>query len=171
MTSLQHIEDLTKHLANAKEVLSDRIQVVEDEHRQILRSHKRRLKAAVDQVATKEAELDAAIDANQHLFVKPKTQVFHGIKVGLQKAKDKLEYDEEQVIKAIKEHLRGKKTSLVKQVEKLISKALTALSEEQLETIGVTVKTGKDCVVIKPMNSDIEKLVKVWLEDLKKVEE
>ena len=64
--------------------------------------HLRGLRAAVARAKESKAALNSAIELNKPLFTKPRTYVFHGIKIGFTKGKGKLEIaDESDTVKRI----------------------------------------------------------------------
>jgi hypothetical protein len=163
---MQTVEQLTDAYNQARDLLSERLLVVEDEQRKVLRKYLRGLKSAAAKLADAQDRLASTIKLNPPLFEKPRTKKFDGTKVGLNKSKGKLEYDNDRTVKGIKKHLPDQVDVLINIEEKPVSKALEQLPAETLKKIGVKVIPGKDQVVIKPADSDIEKLIKTWLADL-----
>lgn len=164
--SLDIIQQLTRDFADAREILSNRVQNLNDE----IDAAKRRLlpgiKKAVDAAKERKEALRAAIEQNPTLFVSPRTMVFFGVKVGMQKGKGKIEWeDADQVVKLIKKHLPEKADTLVKTTEKPIKKAISNLSVADLKKLGITVAESGDTVVIAPTDSDVDKIVSALLEE------
>ncbi|MCU7877253.1 MAG: hypothetical protein KZQ84_10720 [Candidatus Thiodiazotropha sp. (ex Lucinoma borealis)] len=170
MSNLQNIERKAKAHANARDLLNERLLVVEDEKRLLIRQHLRGLRAAAAKVAQTHNELHAEIDASQEDFKKPRTRVFEGIQVGLRKSSGLLEFTPKTTIPAIKRHLPDQQDVLIKTEEKVVSKAINNLSASDLKKIGVKVIPGKDQVVIKPTDSEINKLIDAWVSDLSEYE-
>ena len=73
--------------------------------------------------------------------------------------------DDSQVVKLIQKHFPEQFDVLVKTIEKPIKDSLANLSVADLKRIGVTVTDSGDCVVIKSMDSEIDKLVDALLKD------
>ncbi|MBL3601594.1 MAG: hypothetical protein JMN25_17310 [gamma proteobacterium endosymbiont of Lamellibrachia anaximandri] len=170
MGNLALIEQLTEAHAQARSSLEDKIQNLEDQRLALLRRYLRGLKSASAKVAETHANLKAAIEAEPAQFEKPRTRVFSGIKIGLQKTKGSLSFDKKAVIPAIKKKLPDQADILIQKEEKPVSKALNQLAAGDLKKIGVTVVPGVDQVVIKPVDSDIDKLISAWLSDLSELE-
>jgi hypothetical protein len=170
VSNLKDIEDLTKAHAKARDVLSDRLMMLEEEKRRIIKDHIKGLRAAAKKVAQTHDELRIEVDAHQHLFKKPRTRVFDGIQVGLRKSQGKVEFDPEKTIDAIKKHLPEQKNVLIKIEETVVKKAINNLSTSTAKKIGVKVTPGSDQVVIKPADSEISKLIDAWLSDLSEYE-
>ncbi|MCU7886720.1 MAG: hypothetical protein KZQ82_21235, partial [Candidatus Thiodiazotropha sp. (ex Lucinoma annulata)] len=107
---------------------------------------------------------------SQEDFKKPRTRVFEGIQVGLRKSSGLLKFTPKKTIPAIKRHLPDQQDVLIKTEEKVVSKAINNLSASDLKKIGVRVIPGTDQVVIKPTDSEINKLIDAWLSDLSEYE-
>lgn len=164
--NLSDIEKLTKVFSEARQQLADRVRALEDELQTIKRRRMPGIKSAVNSVLMQQAGLKGAVEGSRDLFVKPRTVIFHGVQVGLQKAKGKISWsDDEQVVKLIKKHLPDQADVLIKTVEKPVKDALKNLSAADLKKIGVTVNETGDQVVIKSTDSEIDKFVDALLKD------
>jgi hypothetical protein len=164
--SLKEIENLTKEYALARKTLSDRVQELEEELTQIKKRHLTGIKKAVAVAATWQSNLNAAIDAAPELFQKPRTVVFYGIKVGMQKQKGKIEWeDDEYVIERLKKLFPDNWEDYVKITAKPVKAALENLSVSDLKRLGVTAEESGDKVLIKPTDSEVDKLVEALLRD------
>ncbi|MEW8522518.1 MAG: host-nuclease inhibitor Gam family protein [Candidatus Thiodiazotropha endolucinida] len=170
MSNLKEIEGRAEAHAKARDVLNDRLMVLEEEKRRIFKNHAKALRAAAKKVAQTHDELRIEIEANPELFNKPKTRIFAGIQVGLRKSPGKMDFNPKKTIPAIKKQLPRQKKSLIKTEEKVITKAIGNLSADTVKKIGVKVIPGKDQVVIKPADSEITKLIDAWLSDLSEYE-
>ncbi|MEN6375350.1 MAG: host-nuclease inhibitor Gam family protein [Smithella sp.] len=170
--NLGEIEILTKEFAATREILAERVRKIEDIIAKVRKHRLPGIKSAVNTVIEKQAALKAALEEGRSLFVRPKTMIMHGIKVGFQKAKGKISWaDDDQVVKLIKKHLPDQADVLIKTTEKPIKDALANLSAADLKRIGVTVDDTTDQVVIKSTDSEIDKFVEALLKDDTKVEE
>ncbi len=114
--------------------------------------------------------LEAEVRANPQLFVKPRTVPAHGILVGIEKQPGAIEItDVERTLALIKKHLPDQVKALIDVKETPVKKAIGKLTAEQLKKIGATVRDAGDRVVIRPGQSDVDKLVtdftKAELED------
>lgn len=135
---------------------------LEDAKRRSMKSIRR----AVERAKTSRSELSAALEARKDLFVKPRTVVVDGIKVGWQKQKGTLSYeDAEQVCKLIRRHLPDMAEALIVVSERPVKDALAALPASDLRRIGVTLTNDTDVVVIKDTSGDIDKLVDALLRE------
>lgn len=166
MATLGEIENLTKVFADARQQLADRVRGLEDEIEAVKRRRMTGIRNAVNNVLEKQSELKVALEDSRPLFIKPKTILFHGVKVGYQKAKGKISWtDEKVVIKLIKKHLPDQADILVKATEKPIKKALANLPAADLKKIGVTIGETGDQVVIESTDSEIDKFVDALLHE------
>ena len=103
---MTEIEALAKGFADAYDLLATRVRDLTDTLEAAKRARIKGLKNAVAAAAQAKSELAAAIDANRGLFEQPRTVVFHGVKVGLQKGKGGIEFaDEDAVVKRIERAL------------------------------------------------------------------
>ena len=166
MPTLTDIEKLTKAFSEARQQLADRIRTLEEEIQTIKRRRLPIIRNTVNIVTEKQSILKAAIEDSRPLFIKPRTVIFHGVQVGLQKAKGKISWsDDEQVVKLIKKHLPDQADVLIKTIEKPVKDALKNLPAADLKRIGVTVNETGDQVVIKSTDSEIDKFVDALLKE------
>lgn len=164
--NLGEIEKLTKNFADARSELSGRVRALEDEISQIKKRHLAGIKRSVAQVTEKQHLLKTALEAGRALFVKPKTMILHGIKIGFVKAKGKLQWEkDEQVVKLIKKHFPEQADVLIITTEKPAKDALQQLSAADLKKLGITVEDTGDKPVIKSTDSEIDKFIDALLKD------
>lgn len=164
------IEKLTKDYADARGALSDVVAILNTHLELLKRKHLKDIKRRVAVAAEKQAELKAAIEAAPELFDKPKTQIFHGVKVGYRKGSGKIEWEDDAVLveRIRKLFLKSQADLLIQTKEKPIAKALQDLDAADLKRLGVTVEDTGEVVVIKPTDSDVDKLVTALLKDAEK---
>ncbi|MDD5107592.1 MAG: hypothetical protein PHC49_18510 [Desulfuromonadaceae bacterium] len=167
MSTLAAIETATKEYSDRRELL---ILLVEDLHTGIEALKRGRLPAIKDAAAAAanaKGALEAVIDDSRPLFIKPRSIIISGIQVGLRKGTGGLEYDEEAaVIRRIRKQLSEEQQDLlIKKIEKLIKKTLAQLDVATLKKLGVTVQGTGDVVLIKPVNSDVDKIVTAMLKE------
>lgn len=166
MTSLGDIEKLTKRFSEGRESLSANVRALEDEINAIKKRHLPGIKKSVAQVMERQQWLKDALEDSRALFVKPRTMIFHGVKIGFQKGKGKISWaDDEQVVKLIKKHFPEQADVLIKLTEKPVKDALQNLPASDLKKIGVTIEETGDQVVIKSTDSEIDKFVDALLKD------
>ena len=164
--NLSEIELLAKHLADARLNLKECMDELETAIADMKKEFMPAIRKALDRATTRHKMLHAAIDEAPELFVKPKTVIFHGIRLGYMKAKGDIGWDDEaQVVKLIHKHFPDDAETLLKVTEKVIKAALAQLSVADLKKIGVTVVETGDEVFIKPTDSEIDKLINALLKD------
>lgn len=163
--TLADVESRTKRYADARSVLAGYVQELNAEIELLKRAALPRIKELVARAAQREAELKSLIESNPALFEKPRTQTFHGIKVGFRKGTGGIDWeDDEHVCKLIRKHFtKDEADLLIKTVERPIAKALTDLDVATLKKLGCTVEATGDVVVIKATDSEIEKAVNALL--------
>lgn len=106
------------------------------------------------------AALRDAIDESRSLFDKPRSRIMHGIKVGLQKGKGKLEWaDPARVIARIKEIYIDEIGVLINTKETPNREALEKLPAGDLKKLGITITETGDAIIIKSVDSEIDKLI------------
>ena len=166
MATLGDIERLTKDYADCREQLSARVKTLEEEINEIKRRHVPAIKRIVGAVIFCQAKLKAAIEDSAGLFVKPRTMILHGIKVGFQKSKGEMKWvDANQVVRLIKKHFPDLAETLIKTTEMPVKAALGQISAADLKRLGVTIEDDGDLVVIKSTDSEIDKFVEALLKD------
>lgn len=164
--TLAEIETTTKAYAERRDRLYERLTALEKDLNAVKQRHLKEIKRCTALAAETEAHLRAAIDAAPDLFEKPKTQIFHGIKVGLRKGKGSLDWEDDAALVArIKKLFPDHVTELVLVTEKPSKTGLNELDTSDLRKLGVTVEETGEQVVIKPIETAIEKLVKALLKD------
>lgn len=171
-TSMKDIEALTAKFADVRGALSATVAALNEEIDQVKRKYLAGIKRQVARAREQQGELRAAIEAAPELFAKPRTQVFHGVKVGFRKGKGEIDFDDaDKVVSLIEKHLPEVADVLVQVTRKPIKDAiLLYCSVDDLKKIGCKVTGTGDEVVIKDTASDVDKLVAALLKDEEEVE-
>lgn len=166
-TTLAEIERRTKTYADARARLAHEVQSLNDSIEALKRGALPAIKKAVAVAACRETELKFCIETAPHLFEKPRTQIFHGIKVGFRKGTGGIDWeDDEKVVALIRKHFpKAQADLLIKTKEKPIAKALADLDVAELKRIGCTVEDTGDVVYVKPTDSEVDKVVNALLKD------
>ena len=161
------LESIAKHAevhAQARALLAERVTALTDAKALLHREHLPGVKRALNRAAETEAALRALVEANPGSFVKPRTQVFAGIKVGYAKGKGALSFDDaDSVVARIKKHLPDQADVLIRQKETPVKEALAQLSAAELKKIGVTLTEAGDQTVVRPVDSEVDKMVDALL--------
>ena len=166
--TLAEISDLTKKYADDRAVLQERVRRLNDE----MESARRRLlpgiKSAVAAAKQSRLVLHDAVEESPALFVKPRSVILHTIKVGFEKAKGKLVFaSAAAVVKSIKKVFPDRAEYLIKTDVKPVKKALNGMSAAELKKIGIEIEGAGDKVIIKPADSDVDKIVAALLDENK----
>lgn len=166
MATMEKIEKLTRNYADARERLAETVQALEDKIEAIKRQYLPGIKIQVGIAAQEKADLKAAIEDGKELFVRPRTVIISGIKVGLEKGKGRIDWDDnDTVVRLIEKHFPDQAEVLIQTKKKPVKKALANLSAGELKKLGIQVEDTGDQVVIKPTDSQIEKLVDKLLKE------
>ena len=160
MATMQEIETKAKAHALAREKLTVLVTTLKKGMDALQNAQLPELKKAVIKAELTGNELLALVKESPKLFEKPKSVIFHGIKLGYKKEKGRIEFDDpQQVVELIRKHLPKLAKTLVITEETPAKKALNNLTAEQLKKIGVTVTKDSDVVFIAPVDSDVDKIV------------
>ncbi len=167
MSAIETISKRAEVYSTARQLLTEKVTAFNDGLAALRKDHIPGVKKAVARAVEAEAALRALIEANPDCFTKPKTQVFSGVKVGYQKGKGTISFeDADSVVARIKKHLPDQADVLFKLKETPVKDALAQLSATDLKKIGVTVSEAGDQVVIKPVDSEVDKMVDALLKDV-----
>jgi len=166
MATFFEIDKAAQEYSQAHDLLSGVMTAIDDAVTLIKRERMPALRRAVEKAAAKKAALRELIDESREQFEKPKTRILHGVKLGLQKGKGKLDWDDDDlVVKLIKKKLPKEIWEvLIKTTEKPRKDGLKGLDVDDLKKIGVTAEDTGDQIVIKPTDSELDKLVDALLE-------
>lgn len=166
MTTLKDIESLTREYADYYQQLAADVEILEAAIRTIKKKALPSIKRAAERAAVAKETLKAAIEEAPQLFDRPRTRLFHGVKVGLQKGKGETQIpNEEKTIELIRKHFEDQAEILIKTEETVVKKALANLTAVDLKRIGVNVIEAGDQVVVKVADSEIEKMVDALFKD------
>jgi hypothetical protein len=164
MTQMNDIDKRAKAFSEARAEVAGIVSHLNEGIEAMKRENMPGLKRAIARAAEKHDNLKGIIDANPQLFVKPRTVVLHGVKVGYTKGKGGITFDDPaQVVKLIKKHLPEQAEVLIITKETPAKDALAQLSATELKKIGCSVVDAGDAVVIKPTDSEVDKLVDTLL--------
>ena len=163
---IEKIEKLTKDYADARERLAGTVATLEGKMESLKRQYLPAIKVQVRKAIERQATLKEAIGGSPALFKRPRTVIMHGIRVGMEKGKGKIEWDDDDnVVRLIKKHFPEQAEVLIKKKEKPLKKALATLSAADLKKIGIMVEETGDQIVIRPVDSGVEKIVAALLKD------
>jgi hypothetical protein len=164
MTAIDNISKRAEVYATARQLLADQVGAFNDGLAALRKDHIPGIKKALAKAADAEAALRGLIEAHPDCFTKPKTQVFSGVKVGYQKGKGTISFeDADSVVARIRKHLPDQADVLIRSKEVPVKDALAQLSAADLKKIGVSVSEAGDQIVIKPVDSEVDKMVEAML--------
>lgn len=168
---LSDIEQQARAYADARAELSERVQALQDEIEAAKRRKLRGIKSAVAAAAAAHDALHAAVEDSPDLFAKPRTKVLSGIRIGYSKQKGKLIIDDPaKTIQLIRRHFPEREEALIKISETASKKVLETMTGGELKRINVRVEDAGDKVVIKPTDSEVDKLVAALLAEAEQIE-
>jgi len=164
--TLSSLEITAKSYAESHRELEEIVSDLNDKINKLKREALPRIKKAVVNTNAWLIVLREKIVDAPELFVKPRTFVFHGVKVGYEKGKDKVDYeDADKVIALIEKHFLDQAEILIN-VKKTPNKtALKELSVADLKRIGCTLEEPGDLIVIKLVDSEVDKIVNALLKE------
>jgi hypothetical protein len=165
--TLHHVEATAEAYARDREELSSivgALQAVIDEAR---RRAMPEIREAVRNAAESRDRLRAMIEAAPELFDNPRTRVIAGVKLGFRKQKGKVEFDDEgKVIERIRAQLPKDQAELLIRVRESVHKpAVYDLTAGDLKRLGIRITDDCDELVIKPADSEVDKLVAALLDE------
>lgn len=166
ISQMDHIESLAGAFAGARGALATELENLRDMQEAAKRQRLRFIRAALVKFKAAHADLKDAVEGHRDLFERPKTRMLHGVKVGFQKQRGKLEIDsDEQVVKLIRKHFPDQFDALVQTIHKPVKPALQNLPAVDMKRLGVRVTDDVDAVVIKAADGDLDKLIDALLND------
>lgn len=172
MASLGDIEKLTQEYSETTKTLSTVVKELQVKVHLVKRGYLEKISELAKEAAEKRVLLNDAILESSGLFVKPRTLVISGVKVGFQKKKGKIIIiNTAATVKRIKEKLADKADVLLKTDEKVVKAGLNNLSAGDLKKIGVEITADADEVLIKSSDDDIEKFVDALIDEEVKYQE
>ena len=164
--SKELIETAAKDYSKERSVLAELVTSLNHEIIKLNRKALPAIKRAVNATKEAEAKLEALLKDNVKLFEKPRTWTVHGIKFGFAKQKGCIEIpDVDKSIKLIRKHFPDKADFLIVTKESISKDAVGNLSVDELKRIGCNVVADTDDVVIKPTDSNVDKLVTALLKN------
>lgn len=164
--TLSTIEEQSAHVAKVRQELADAVAVLQAGIDTLKQQAGPNIRAALAAYNTAEDALRAMLSGAPSLFEKPRTRVFHGLKVGYQKGKGGLSIDDDlRCVALIKKHFPDQVDVLIRVTEKPVKDALEQLSASDLKKLGVHIVEADDQVVLRAIESDIDKLIKALTGD------
>jgi len=166
-TTVAVFDGLAKRCRQERDTLKARVTAYEADLEAVRRKHVPLIANAALKVGVTEQELKAGIEAGPRLFLKPRTIMLHGIRLGLKKGTGKLTWaDNAQLVAKIRKTYNAEQAAvLIITTEEPSKTALAQLPAAELKKLGVVVSGTGDQVLIKDAASDLDKLVVKILEE------
>jgi len=164
--NLTEIQRLTERLSKARAELTEVIDRLQLQQGALMQKAMPEIRRCIGDAAQRHAILFTAIDESRDLFEKPKTQIFHGIKVGLRKGAGGLswEMEDEDLVRRIRKMFPDDAADPYLHItEKPNREALSQLSGDELKKLGCTVEKTGNIVMIKPVDGAVDKIVNALL--------
>lgn len=163
--TIKDIENATKEFALARQRLAGLVAELNDQIEQLKRARHAALQRATAELAQHHGHLKSLIAAAPQCFTRPRTAVFHGIKVGYQKGKGCIEFaDSDRVVALIHRHYEDEAAeALLHIIERPDKEALAKLSVAELRKLGCTVVESDDQIVIRSADHDVDKTITTLL--------
>ncbi|HXF66231.1 MAG TPA: host-nuclease inhibitor Gam family protein [Burkholderiales bacterium] len=163
--TLTDIETATRRYADARAKLAERVTELEDEVRALKRARLPAIRRALAEAQARRDELQALVADAPELFERPKTVIFHGIRVGYQKGRGSITWeDDAKVCALIRRHFPDQADQLIKVIERPLKTALAQLSTADLKRLGVqVVETGEE-IVIRPVDGELDRMIERLLD-------
>jgi hypothetical protein len=171
--TFQQIDNAAATLRASFDAVENLLTQIDKEQAEVSKKHEGELAALVAQLSQDHSACVALVDAGHEHFVKPRTQVLHGVKVGLRKgAGGLLIEDEDRTIGLAEKHLSEEQLALVLHIKKsIVKKALNELDVKLLKKIGVEIEKAGDHVVVAVQDSDSTRRVNALLKAKARQEE
>lgn len=164
MTTMNEIEKRARQFAEARDHMAGIVAAINSAIEAIKGEHIKSLRRAVDLASRHHAALHDLVESAPDLFKEPRAVTLHGIKLGWQKGRQRVEWEDiDVVVQRIHKHLPDKAGLLIQTKETPVRDALAGLDPAMLKKLGVTITEGGDAVFIKPSNSEVDKLVATLL--------
>lgn len=160
--TLRDIELMTHAYSTIRADLDRAVRALERRVADIRARHRPAILKLIEEEREALADLEGAIAAAEHLFQRPKTRVFSGIKVGIVKKPGQIRWDDaEDVVAAIRAAWPERVALLVRVTltEEPVRQALRALSDDELAAIGVRRDADCEDVLVQAEKSDLDRLI------------
>ena len=164
MTTRVIIEKATATYSQALNGLNDQVSALNAQIDAVKKQHLAGIKSSVKQVKNLESKLTEQIQGCDGCFVKPQSLIFSGIKVGYRKKKGSIKVSK-NTVELIKSKLTDQKQTLISITETVSKTAAAKLSIGEAKKVGIEVVADSNVVVIRAMDSNVDKLVKQLLAD------
>lgn len=168
LSDLEYIEHIAESYRGARDALREEATDANAAIDAVKAHCMPRLRAALVKVAALESQLrDAIATSSPALWQRPRTRVIHGVKVGWQKLRGKVEIaDEAKVIARIRDLLPADQAELlIRRRETVHKPAVYDLTAGDLRRLGITVTDDIDQVIVRDVASELDRALEALLAD------
>ncbi len=170
VTTIDDIQTLCQTYALSRAQLTAQVAALEKEIEAAKANHLQGIREGAQAAVEHRDALLAAIEAGRELFKRPRSRIFHGVKVGYAKLKGKVEWDDEDaVVKRIRKLLPKVQADLLIRIKESVHKpAVYDLTAGDLKRLGIKIVGNGDRAIANPIDTDIDKLVDALIGDAAK---
>jgi hypothetical protein len=172
MTALEVLIKKAALLSNCRDELRAELMLLDTELQAAKAARLKRLQQLTRSVIKHQTELGADIATNASLFAKPRTQIVDGIKFGMQKQPGSMQWDDADKVLNRMDDLfnkgdinRAQYDVCVQTSYTLVSAGIEQLDGKLLKKLGITVSADTDKVLIKSVDSQVEKMLSAIIKD------
>lgn len=158
---LKDIDNLAaKHRAD-RDALGETMSELNQAIELLKRDYRRKIARRVHRSQASLEALTQAVADHPELFDKPKTRTLHGFKVGYQLKRGTTVIDDATRTKElIRRYFNDREDELIRIEERIDATALNRLEPKEMARIGVRIEGAGDVVIVRPTDSDLDKLLK-----------
>lgn len=158
--SFADIEAAAVLFASARKRIAEAVGALNAELEAAQARHHASVRAAALAGADAFDRLSARIQSRPDLFENPRTVVVNGIKIGMQKGKGAIKFDDEDKAMArIRRQLPDQAENLIGCRFFIVKSAAALLPAADLKRIGGQIVGAEDQVLIKPLDTETDRLV------------
>lgn len=162
MATMQQIEELAAKTAAVRDALTGTFMAQQDEIADIEKKYLPRVRRLTAEFKAASESLMQAVSDSPQLFVRPRSVVFHAIKLGYAKGRGKIEWEcaDDTLIKRIRANHPDQVGLLIETIERPVKTALADLAATDLRKLGVVVEETGDVPFVRLADTEIAKTIK-----------
>ena len=168
-TNLLGIEQACAVYRNRRDALRALATDANDAIEHVKRQHLPGLRTALADVADAEGALRGAVEASPaELWRKSRTRMIHGVKIGWNKSRGKVMFDDEaKVVERIRRLLPAEQSELlIRKRESVHKPAVYDLTAADLRRLGISISDDCDSVVVRDVESELDRALEKLLLDI-----
>ncbi|GIX33444.1 MAG: hypothetical protein KatS3mg125_1400 [Lysobacterales bacterium] len=157
--SIETIEKAAQSYRQARDRLREAVARTNAAIEAVRNEHLPTLRELLRAVAEAESRVREAVESSPREIWRTKTMTIHGIRVGWQKQRGKVEWDDEaKVIERIRKLLPPEQAVLLIRVRESVHKpAVYDLTAYDLKRLGIRISDDCDVVVVKDLSSELDR--------------